>query len=96
MSRLNNLINGFIKAAQMPVVENNPEILPMPRPTRNRPLGKIPLRKPVMSRISWQWDKASHPNFNRSVFEKKRGRTASLTQGIESISPLSNGNGTPV
>ena len=92
MSAVNRLIDAFIKVAQMPVVEPNPEVSPMPRPPRNNPLGKIPIRRPAKTRVAWQRDKASNPEFNRNVLSKRRGRSSSLTHGIESPEPMSEEN----
>lgn len=88
MRLADRLAASFIKVAEMPVVSPDPEVSPMPRPPRNNPMGKIPIRKPAATRVSWQRDKASHPEFNKNVLSKKFGRSSSLSRGIESESPL--------
>jgi len=82
------LASAFIKVAEMPVVSSDPEVAPMPRPPKNNPMGKIPVRRPAGTRVAWQRDKAAHPEFNKNVLSKKFGRSSSLSHGIESESPL--------
>jgi len=92
MSSVDGLVRSFndllVKLAT-PKVQTDPEVAPMPRLPANRSaikkdgtISKIPVRKIKMSRIAWNRDKASNPQFNQSVFEKKRGRTSDLTEGL--------------
>lgn len=92
MSSVDNLVRSFsdlmIKLGA-PKVMTNPEVAPMPRLPANRSafkrdggLSKIPVRKIKPSRIAWTRDKASNPQFNQSVLEAKRGRSANLTEGL--------------
>jgi len=92
MSSVDGLVrsfNGLLVKLATPVVQTNPEVAPMPRLPQNRSalnkdgnISKIPIRKIRLSRIAWNRDPASHPEFNRSVLEKRRGRRPGLTEGL--------------
>lgn len=91
MSSVNGLVRCFDELMKIatPVVSTDPEVAPMPRLPANRSainkdgkISKIPVRKIKPARIAWNRDRASNPNFNKSVFEQKRGRTSDLTEGL--------------
>lgn len=87
MSRFDKFLATLEKIAGMPVLRGDPAVVPMARPPRNNPLGKIPMRKVAPGRLQWMHNQPANLDFNKRVQSAKKSIGTSPLARIDTTLP---------